>query len=214
MVAYRSCRTVKTGPNGLGEVRRAHSTSLQPIPQPHEPFNTYGNEGTMASAYYQLLKAALETLTTLDGQLQFLNTQTGVSDECVRRVLVHLNAQPVFGEEGDVEAQARHEGASVEQYAVAMCPLLERSIEQVQARLRELEREDPVLSEETLEKVREWEAMVGTIARLSGEGRELVITILSAVTALSNRQDDIVHELLALKVMRSKPAIVRRRPAA
>ena len=44
-----------------------------------------------------------------------------------------------------------------------------KSIEQAQARLREIEREDPVLSEEALEKVREWEAIAGTIARLSGE---------------------------------------------
>ena len=56
----------------------------------------------MASAYYQLLKAALKNLTTLDGQLQFLITQTGVSDECLRQVLGHLNAQPVFDEEGDL----------------------------------------------------------------------------------------------------------------
>ena len=154
----------------------------------------------MASAYYQCLKAALKTLTTLDGQLQFMTTQTGLSDERLRRVLVHLNAQPVFGEEGDLEAQARNEGASVDEYAVGMSPLLERNIEQAQARLREIEREAPVLSEEALDKVREWEAMVGTIARLSGEEREIVITILPAVSALSNRQDEIAHELLRLKV--------------
>jgi len=154
----------------------------------------------MASAYYFLLKAALENLTTLGGQLQFMTTQTGFPDECLRRVLVHLNAQPVFGEEGDLEAQARNEGVSVDEYAVAMSPLLEMSIEQAQARLREIEREDPVLSEEALDKVRKWEAIVGTIASLSGEEREIVITILFAVSALSNRQDEIVHELLRLKV--------------
>jgi hypothetical protein len=154
----------------------------------------------MASAYYHLLKAALENLTTLDGQLRFMTTQTGFSDEYLRRVLVHLSAQPVFGEEGDLEAQMRNKGVSVDEYAVAMSPLLEMSIEQAQARLRAIEREDPVLSEEALDKVREWEAIVGTIARLSGEEREIAITILSAVSALSNRQDQIVRDLLRLKV--------------
>jgi hypothetical protein len=153
----------------------------------------------MASAYYQLLKAALKNLTTLDGQLQFLITQTGVSDECLRQVLGHLNAQPVFDEEGDLEAQARNEMVSVAKYAAAVSLFLEMRIGQVQARLRELEREYPVLSEEALEQVRDWEALVGTIARVSGEGRELVITILSAVSVLSTRQDEIVQELLRLK---------------
>ena len=50
----------------------------------------------MASAYYQLLQAALKNLTTLESQLQFLTTRTGVSDECLRRVLVHVNVQPVW----------------------------------------------------------------------------------------------------------------------
>ena len=127
----------------------------------------------MASAYYQLLKAALKNLTTLDGQLQFLTTQTGVSDECLGQVLVHVNAQPVFDEEGDFKTQTRNEGVSVDEYAVGRGPLLEMSVQQAQARLRELEGEGPVLSEEALEKVREWEAMVGTIARVSGAEREL-----------------------------------------
>jgi len=153
----------------------------------------------MASAYYQLLKAALKNLTTLDGQLQFLTTQTGVSDECLRQVLVHVNAQPVFDEEGDFKTQTRNEGVSVDEYAVGRGPLLEMSVQQAQARLRELEGEGPVLSEEALEKVREWEAMVGTIARVSGAERELVITILCALSALSNRQDEIVQELMRLQ---------------
>ena len=151
----------------------------------------------MASAYYQLLKAALKNLTTLDGQLQFLTTQTGVSDECLRQVLVHVNAQPVFDEEGDFKTQTRNEGVSVDE--VGRGPLLEMSVQQAQARLRELEGEGPVLSEEALEKVREWEAMVGTIARVSGAERELVITILCALSALSTRQDEIVQELMRLK---------------
>ena len=167
--------------------------------QPHERCTTRTKENTVASAYHQLLQAALKNLTTLDGQLQFLTTQTGVSDECLRRVLVHVNAQPVFDEEGDLKTRTRNEGVSIDEYAVGRGPLLEMSIEQAQARLREIEREDPALSEEALEKVRAWEAIVGTIARLSGEGRELVITILSAVSTLSNRQDEIVHELMRLK---------------
>jgi len=151
----------------------------------------------MASAYYQLLKAALKNLTTLDGQLQFLTTQTGVSDECLGQVLVHVNAQPVFDEEGDFKTQTRNEGVSVDE--VGRGPLLEMSVQQAQARLRELEGEGPVLSEEALEKVREWEAMVGTIARVSGAERELVITILCALSALSTRQDEIVQELMRLQ---------------
>ena len=105
--------------------------------QPHERFNTR-KKNSMASAYYQFLKAALETLNTLDGQLQFMTTRTGFSHECLRRVLVHLNAQPLFGEEGDLETQARNKGVSVERYAVAMSPLLEMSVQQAQARLDEL----------------------------------------------------------------------------
>ena len=153
----------------------------------------------MASAYHQLLQAALKNLTTLDGQLQFLTTQTDVSDECLRQVLVHVNVQPVFDEEGDPEAQVRNGGVNVEEYAFAMSLFLEMSVEQAQARLREFEGEDPVLSEEALEKVREWEAMVGTIARVSGAERELVVTILCALSALGSHQDEIVQELMRLK---------------
>src|SRR5215813_11057538 len=110
---------------------------------------------TMASAYYHRLKAPVENLTTLYDQLHFLITQAGVSDECLRRVLVHFNAQPVFGEEEGLEAQARNKGVSVDESAVAMGPFLEMRIEQAQARLREIEREYPVLSEEALENARD-----------------------------------------------------------
>jgi hypothetical protein len=82
------------------------------------------------------------------------------------------------------------------------------SIEQAQARLREIEREDPVLSEEALEKVREWEAIVGTIARVSGAERELVITILCALSALSSRQDEIVYELLRLNASGTETDVI------
>src|SRR5262245_57336214 len=153
----------------------------------------------MASAYYQCLQAALKHLTTLEGQLQFLTTQTGVSEECLRRVLVHLDAQPVFDEEGNLEAQGWSEGANVGEYAVAVSVFLRMSLEQGQARLRELEREEPVLSEEALEKVREGEAMVATLATLRGEGSALVITILSAMSALRTHQDKLGHELRRLK---------------
>ena len=123
----------------------------------------------MASAYYRFLKVALENLSTLDGQLQFMTIQTGISHECLRQVLGHLNAQPVFDEEEDLETQAQNEGVNGDEYPGAVSPFLEMSIKQTQTRLRKIEREDPVLSEEALEKVREWEAIAGTIARLSGE---------------------------------------------
>src|SRR5262245_16636488 len=167
--------------------------------QPHERFTTRTKEDTMASAYHQLPQTAFKKLTTLDGQLQFLTTQTGTSDECLRRVLVHVNAQPVFDEEGDLKTLTLNDGVSVDEYAVGRGPLLAMSVQQAQARLRELEGEDPVLSEEALQKGREWEAMVGTIERVSGAERELVITILCAVSALSTRQDTIVQELMRLK---------------
>src|SRR5262245_41036769 len=104
----------------------------------------------MASAYYRFLKTALENLSTLDGQFQFMTTQTGVSHECLRQVLVHLNVKPVFGDEGNLETQVRNEGVSVDEYAVATSPCLEMRIKQAQARLQKIEREDPVLSEEAL----------------------------------------------------------------
>jgi|SRR5215813_2170381 len=91
----------------------------------HERFSTRKKD-TMASAYYQHLKASLERLITLDGQLQFMTTRTGFSNECLRRVLVHLNAQPLFGDDGDLEARARNAGVSVEHYAVEIVRTIAR----------------------------------------------------------------------------------------
>jgi len=157
----------------------------------------------MASRWDELL-AEYDTLGTQDGQAQFLIDRTGFSEECLSRVLVHLNAQPIFGEEGDLEAQARNAGLSVDEYAVAMSPLLGMSVEQAQARLREIKAridcgDDPGFPDDELEQSKKWEAFVETIASLSGEEHAVVTTILSAVTALNNRQYEIVQELLRLK---------------
>ncbi len=164
----------------------------------------------MASAYYHFLKAALETLTTLEGQLQFMTIRTGFSDECLRRVLVHLNAQPVFGGEWDLEAQTRNAGMTVEQYAVAMSPLLEMSVQQATARLREIQAriargEDPDCSDDEVGQVRTWSGIVGIIARLSGEAYAVVIPILCAVGELTTRQHEILQELTRLKASGESP---------
>ena len=165
----------------------------------------------MASAYHQFLKPALKTLTTLEGQLQFMITTTGFSDECLRRVLVHLNAQPVSGDEGDLEAQARDAGVSLEQYAVAMSPLLEMSVQQTTARLREIQARiargmDPELSDDEVEQVRKWSGIVGTIARLSGEAYAVVISILCTVGEMTTRQHEILQELTRLKDSGENPS--------
>src|SRR5262245_1171631 len=104
----------------------------------------------------------------------------------------------------DLEAQARNAGLCMEEYALAMSPLLEMNGEQATACLREIETrmahgEDPVLSDDELEQVREWEGIVGPIASLSGEPDEVVITILFAVSALNTRQHEIVQELTRLE---------------
>ena len=87
---------------------------------------------------------------------------------------------------------------------VAMSPLVGISVERSEAHLREITvridcGDDPKLSDDEVEKVRKWSEIVETIARLSGEEHAVVITILSAVTALNNRQYEIVQELLRLK---------------
>src|SRR5262245_45717679 len=138
---------------------------------------------------------------------------SGFSDECLRRVLVHLMARPVFGEdeEWDLEAQARTAGVSVDEYVVAMTPLVRMSLEQKQTRMREIKTriargEDPRLSEDERERIKKWKAFVETIARLSGEEDEVVTTILSAVSALSNRQHEILEELMYLKALGDCPS--------
>ena len=165
----------------------------------------------MATRWDELL-AEYDNLGTQEGQAQFIADCTGFSEDCLRRVLVHVMTQPVFfGEEWDLDAQARNAWLSIEEYGVAMSPLVRMSLGQAQARLRDIETriaqgEDPVLSEDELEKVRGWEAIVGTIARLSGEEDEVVITILFAVRALNKRQHEIVHELMRLKALRESPS--------
>src|SRR5262249_36866340 len=156
----------------------------------------------MASRWDELLDE-YDTLGTQDGQAQFITDRTGFSEECIRPVLVHLMTQSVI-EAWDLEAQARTAGVSVEDYALAMSPLLEMNVEQATACLREIETrmangEDPVLSDDELEQVQEWEPIVGPIASLSGEADEVVITILFAVSALNNRQHEIVQELTLLE---------------
>jgi len=162
----------------------------------------------MASRWDELL-AEYDTLGTQDGQTQFITDRTGFSEECIRSVLGHLMTQSVI-EAWDLEAQARKAGVSVEEYALATSPLLEMSVEQAQACLREIETriahgEDPVLSDNELEQVREWEAILGPIASLSGEADAVVITILFAVSALNNRQHEIVQELTRMESSEEGP---------
>ena len=157
------------------------------------------------------LIAEYDKMGTREGQAQFLIDRTGFSEECLRRVLVHLMAQPVFGEGWDLEAQARTAGVSVDEYVVAMTPLVRMSLEQKQTRMREIKTriargEDPGLSADERERIRKWKAFVETIARLSGEEGEVVTGILSAVSALSNRQHDILQELMRLKASGDCPS--------
>jgi len=145
-----------------------------------------------------------DNLGTQEGRAQFITDRTGLSDKCIRQVLNHLMTQPLAGDEWDLEAQARKAGVSVEEYAVAMRPLMQMSLERAQERLLEVQTqidrgEDPDLSDEEVEKVKQWEAFVETIASLSGEAHEIVLTILCAVTALTTRQNEIWQELMRLK---------------
>jgi histidine ammonia-lyase len=108
------------------------------------------------------------------------------------------------GEEWDLEAQARNAGVSFEDYAVAMSPLMQMSLERSQARLQEIEavisrEEDPELSDEEVAKVRKWAAIVGAIASLSDADYDAVITIMTAVSAPNKRQHEILQELIRLK---------------
>src|SRR5678816_3530140 len=91
----------------------------------------------MASRWDELT-AEYEYLEAQDTQVRFLTDRTGFSADAVSRVLVHLNPA-IFGEEWDLEAQARDAGMSVEDYGLAMSPLLQMSMEQAQARLHEVE---------------------------------------------------------------------------
>src|SRR5262245_47949187 len=99
--------------------------------------NPSRNSLELASRWDELL-AEHDTLGTQDGQAQFITDRTGYSDECIRSVLVHLMTQSAI-EAWDLEAQARKAGVSVEEYALATSPILEMSVEQAQACLREIE---------------------------------------------------------------------------
>src|SRR5262245_20540087 len=114
----------------------------------------------MASRWDELM-VEYDNLGTRAGQAQFITDRTGFSDECIRRVLGYLITQPSFGEEWDLEAQARNAGLSFEEYAVAMSPLLRMSLEHAKARQQEIQArigrgEDPELSDDEVEKVRKW----------------------------------------------------------
>src|SRR5262249_6985580 len=133
-------------------------------------------------------------------QVRFITDRTGFSAGDVSRVLVHLTPD-AFGEEWDPEAQARNAGMSLEDYALAMNPLLQMSVEQAQARLSEAEAqivggETPELSVDELEKVRKFRTIVEKITSLSGQKADVVRTILFADSVLKNRQREILQELV------------------
>ena len=164
----------------------------------------------MASRWDELI-AEYDNMGTWEGQAQFITDRTGLSDECIRRILVPLIIQPAFGKEGDVEAQARNAGLSFDEYAVALVPLLRMSVERAEARLREITaridyRDDPAFSDNERERIRKWEAFVGTIARLSGEKTEVVNQIWDAVVAFITREQEILQELLRLNSSEKGPS--------
>ena len=164
----------------------------------------------MASRWDELT-AEYEYLDAQKTQVRFITDRTGFSADGVRRVLVHLNTPAIFGEEWDLEAQARNAGMSFEDYALAMSPLLQMSVEQAQARLSEVKAqiargEAPELSVDELEKLRKWETIVGKITSLSGQGLDVVVTILFSASVLKNRQHEILQELARLKALGEGPS--------
>jgi len=163
----------------------------------------------MASRWDELT-AEYEYLEAQDTQVRFLTDRTGFSADAVSRVLVHLTPA-IFGEEWDIEAQARDAGMSVEDYGLAMSPLLQMSMEQAQARLHEVEAQlargdNPEPTVDELEKVRKFETIVGKITRLSGQRPDVVVAILFAVSVLKNRQREIIQELARLKALGGGPS--------
>jgi len=164
----------------------------------------------MATRWDELI-ADYDKIGTVEGQAQFIIYRTGLSDECIRGVLGHLITQPLGGDEWDLEAQARKVGVSVDEYVIAMTPLVQMSLEQKQTRMQEIKTriargEDPGLSEDEHERIRKWKAFVETIARQTSEEEEVVTTILFAVIALSNRQHEILEELMRLKASGNCPS--------
>ena len=170
----------------------------------------YEEEEQVASRWHELT-AEYDYLDTQEGQVQFITDRIGFSADGVRHVLVHLNTQSVYGEEWDFEAQARDAGMSIEEYGLAISPLVQMSMEQAQARLEEVEAqiargEDPVLSIDELQKVRKWETIVGMVARVSGQAHDVVVATLFAASVLKNRQHEIVQELARLKALGEGPS--------
>src|SRR5262245_21198449 len=104
------------------------------------------------------LIAAYDNIGTAEGQAQCIMYRTGLSDECIRGVLGHLIAQPLGGDEWDLEAQARKVGVSIDEYVDAMTPLVQMSLEQKQTRMQEIKTriargEDPGLSKDERERI-------------------------------------------------------------
>src|SRR5262245_40773039 len=132
---------------------------------------TYGI--SMASIYHELM-AEFDCLGTQEGQVQFIADRTGFSNSCVQLVLGHLIPDSLVGADWDLEAQARNVGVSIEEYMVAMTPLVRMSLEQKQIRMQEIQTriargEDPGLSDDERQRIRRWNASVKKVARLSGE---------------------------------------------
>jgi len=163
----------------------------------------------MASRWDELT-TEYEYLDAQETQVRFITDRTGFSADGVRRVLVHLNTPATFGEEWDFETQAENAGMSVEDYSLAMTPLLQMTMEQQQARLREVEAqiargEVPKISVDEREQLKKWETILGKITTLSGQGLDVVVPILFAFSVLKNRQRDIVQELSRLKALGEGP---------
>ena len=165
----------------------------------------------MAFTYQKMLMAEYQYLATLEGQAQFIAEHAGLSEDCVKRVLVQRTTQRIAGEEWDLEAQARDAGMSFEEYAIAMSPLMQMSLEQSQARLHEMEavlsrHEDLELSDDEVEIVNKWKSIVGAIASLSGEEIEDVIRIVLFADTPNRRQHEILQEIIRLKALGEGPS--------
>ena len=71
-----------------------------------------------------------------------------------------------------------------------MNPLMQLSVEQAEARLQEIQEcedrgDDPELSEDEIEKTRKLGTFVATIASLSGEDEDIVMTVYESVLRYS-----------------------------
>src|SRR5262249_14700677 len=72
-------------------------------------------EGDQMASRWDELMVEYDYLGTHEGRTQFITDRTGLSDECIRRVLGPLMTQPLAGDEWDLEAQARKAGVSFEE---------------------------------------------------------------------------------------------------